>query len=98
MPIQKITTPELLIPQFNNNGKAQEIKESFSEMLGNALQDVNRNILESEKLTQDFVLGKNVELHQVVLANEQASLALQMTIQVRNKVIEAYQEIMRMQV
>ena len=42
--------------------------------------------------------GKIEDLHQVILAGEKAALALQMTLQVRNKVVEAYQELMRMQV
>jgi len=93
---------ELALPvnnQLNPGGKqATAIKNSFSGMLSEALAKVNNDLLEAEKLTQDFALGKNVELHQVIIATEQANLALQLTIQVRNKVIEAYQEITRMQV
>ena len=88
---------ELALPvnnQLNPGGKqATAIKNSFSGMLSEALAKVNNDLLEAEKLTQDFALGKNVELHQVIIATEQANLALQLTIQVRNKVIEAYQEI-----
>lgn len=81
-----------------NASKQQETKKDFSSILSDALQKVNRDILQSEKMTQDFALGKNVELHQVMIATEQANMALQLTIQVRNKIIEAYQEITRMQV
>lgn len=70
----------------------------FKSMLSEALAKVNDDLIGAEELTQDFALGKNVELHQVVIAMEQASLALQLTIQVRNKIIEAYQEVSRMQV
>lgn len=70
---------------------------NFSDVLKNYLRQVNNSLNEAEKMTQDFALGKNIELHQVVLATEQASLALQLTIQIRNKIIEAYQEVMRMQ-
>lgn len=73
-------------------------KSDFGNMLSEALAKVNDGLIGAEKLTQDFALGKNVELHQVVTATEQAHLALQLTIQIRNKVIEAYQEITRMQV
>ena len=45
-----------------------------------------------------MLTGKPVDLHQVMIAAEQAGLALQLTVQVRNKIIEAYQEISRMQV
>lgn len=76
--------------------KEGEMK-SFDDILKESLQKVNTNLLKSEKLTGEFALGKDVELHQVVLAGEQASLALQLTIQIRTKIVEAYQEIMRMQ-
>lgn len=71
---------------------------SFKDVLGAALNSVNNSLTGAEQMTQDFILGKDVELHQVILASEQASLALQLTVQIRNKVVEAYQEVMRMQV
>ncbi|PKM87220.1 MAG: flagellar hook-basal body complex protein FliE [Firmicutes bacterium HGW-Firmicutes-12] len=71
--------------------------KGFGEFLKESLNKVNSDLLTSENLTRDFALGKDVELHQVVLASEQASLALQLTIQIRTKIVEAYQEIMRMQ-
>lgn len=80
-----------------NTKKTDNVEGSFKNMLSDALTKVNDDLLGAEKLTQDFALGKDVELHQVVTATEQASLALQLTIQIRNKVQEAYQEIMRMQ-
>jgi len=76
--------------------KTDEFK-GFDEILKESLKKVNSDLLKSENLSRDFALGKDVELHQVVLASEQASLALQLTIQIRTKIIEAYQEIMRMQ-
>lgn len=96
--IQKIAGLELHNNKAIDNEESKNIKEDFGAMLNEALQDVNEKLLESQNLSEDFIMGKDVELHHVVLANEQAGLALQMTLQVRNKVIEAYQEIMRMQV
>ncbi|MCR4440979.1 MAG: flagellar hook-basal body complex protein FliE [Peptococcaceae bacterium] len=72
--------------------------KGFGEILREALNRVNEELTGAEKMSQDFALGKDIELHQVVLATERASLALQLTIQIRNKIIESYQEIMRMQV
>lgn len=76
--------------------KSQEA--GFGAILAEALGKTNASLKNAENMTRDFALGKDVELHQVVLATERATLALQLTVQVRNKVIEAYQEIMRMQV
>lgn len=82
--------------QKEEPSKIDEFK-GFDEILKESLKKVNSDLLKSENLSRDFALGKDVELHQVVLASEQASLALQLTIQIRTKIIEAYQEIMRMQ-
>jgi flagellar hook-basal body complex protein FliE len=72
--------------------------QDFGTFLNNAINNVNETQLQAEQITRDFAVGSDVELHQVVLATEKAALALQLTIQIRNKVIEAYQELMRMQV
>ncbi len=76
----------------------KENVEDFGTFLKDALGRVNASQLEAESLVHDFAVGRDVELHEVVLAMEKADLALQLTIQIKNKVIEAYQELMRMQV
>ncbi len=76
-----------------NRTKGETFKQTLQEVLGT----VDGSIKESEQMIRDFALGEDVELHQVMIAAEEANLALQLTVQVRNKVIEAYQEIMRMQ-
>lgn len=76
----------------------KENVEDFGTFLKDALGKVNASQLEAENLVHDFAVGQDVELHEVVLAMEKADLVLQLTIQIKNKVIEAYQELMRMQV
>ena len=49
-------------------------------------------------MTNKLINGENVELHEVMIAAQKASITLNATIEIRNKVIEAYQEIMRMNV
>ncbi|MDI3522242.1 MAG: flagellar hook-basal body complex protein FliE [Bacillota bacterium] len=71
---------------------------SFSQVLGEYLQQVNRLQLDAEAKTRQLVAGEDIELHQVMLAAQKAEIALELTQTLRNKVIEAYQEIMRMQV
>lgn len=77
--------------------KPSEEKSDFGGILAQMLQKTNVELLKSEKLSQDYAFGKDVELHQVVLAAEEANMALQLTVQIRNKIVEAYQEITRMQ-
>lgn len=71
--------------------------EGFGEILKNTLQDVKAAQNESDKLTGQLVTGEVQDVHEVMIAAQKASLSLQMTVQVRNKVVEAYQEVMRMQ-
>ena len=63
-----------------------------------ALNNVNALEQESAKITEDFIAGRTDNIHSVMIASEKASISLQFVMEVRNKVIEAYQEIMRMQV
>lgn len=71
---------------------------SFGEILQNALKTVNSRQMEYDTILQRHLLGEDVELHQITIAAEKAKLTLDLTIQIRNKALEAYQEIMRMQV
>ncbi len=83
---------------INSNMNEGKEKVSFSEFLNNALSDVNKLQIESEQLNEAFAMGKNDNMPQVMIAAEKADMALQFTIQIRNKILEAYQEIMRMPV
>lgn len=71
---------------------------SFGEMLKAAVQNVNSLDKESDVQTAMLIAGQTSDLHQVMIAAEKASIATQMAVQVRNKAMEAYSEIMRMQV
>ncbi|TSB46406.1 flagellar hook-basal body complex protein FliE [Alkalicoccobacillus porphyridii] len=75
-----------------------EAQKQFKTMLSDALSEVNSLQNVSSKKTEDLALGKPVELHDVMITGQKASISLQATVEVRNKVVEAYQEIMRMQV
>lgn len=69
----------------------------FGDILKKSLADVNAAQNHSEKMTSQLVTGEVKDVHEVMIASQKASLSLQMTVQVRNKVVEAYQEVMRMQ-
>ncbi|SMB93975.1 flagellar hook-basal body complex protein FliE [Thermanaeromonas toyohensis ToBE] len=77
---------------------AGELAASFQEILKEKLADLNETLQKADKLTLQYLAGDIQDIHEVMLALEQAGLALQLAVQVRNKVIEAYQEISRMQV
>lgn len=73
-----------------------ETTESFANFLNDALNEVNQAQATSEKLTAQFAAGQVRDVHSVTIASQKATILLQLTTQVRNKVIESYQEIMRM--
>jgi flagellar hook-basal body complex protein FliE len=91
-------TEQFNINSINNTTATDKKSLPFSDFLNNAISDVNKLQLESEGLNEAFAMGKNDNIHQVMIAAEKADMALQFTIQIRNKVLEAYQEIIRMPV
>jgi len=72
--------------------------ESFSEAMKRQLGEVNELQVQAEKASEALALGEADNIHEVMIRTEEAKLALEMTVQVRNKVIEAYQEIMKIQI
>ncbi|NKE05278.1 flagellar hook-basal body complex protein FliE [Bacillus selenatarsenatis] len=75
-----------------------EAQKSFSSVLKQSIENLNKAQLQSDAMTEKLARGENVDLHQVMIASQKASITLQATMEVRNKVVEAYQEMMRMQV
>ncbi|WP_246860857.1 flagellar hook-basal body complex protein FliE [Bacillus sp. REN3] len=78
--------------------KTYEAEKSFSSVLKQSIEKLNESQLRSDIMTEKLARGENVDLHQVMIESQKASITLQATLEVRNKVIEAYQEMMRMQV
>lgn len=76
----------------------QNKNNSFSSLFNDALNKVNELQLESDSYKKLLVTGDVDNLHDVTIAAEKADVALQLTLGIRNKVVEAYREIMRMQI
>ena len=72
--------------------------ESFGKFLGEMIEKVNSSQQQSDKAVQELITGETKSLHEVMIAMEKASISFQFVNQVRNKAVEAYQEIMRMPV
>lgn len=73
-------------------------QKSFVETLKDAVQSVNQLQQTADKKMEDLATGKAKSIPDVMIAAEQADIALRLMVQVRNKVIDAYQEVMKMQV
>ncbi len=68
----------------------------FQKLLQGAINGIERPRQEAAQAVEKFLTGENEEVHTTVLAAQKAELALELGLQVRNKVVQAYQEIMRM--
>lgn len=76
--------------------KPYEAQNSFASVLKKTIEEINTTQQDSAAMTQKLALGEDVDLHNVMIASQKASITLQATMEVRNKAVEAYQEIMRM--
>lgn len=71
---------------------------SFAQMLRDGVDATSDKLVEADRLVKAFALDDSVPAHQVMFAIEEARLSLEMMIQVRNRLVEGYQQIMNMQV
>ncbi len=71
--------------------------ENFSDILSDTLRNVAETESESDQGTINLLSGEDASIHETVIQTEKAELALELALQVRNKVIDAYKEIMQMQ-
>lgn len=71
---------------------------SFQQFFADAIQKTNQAQATAEDQQRQLLVGDSDNIHDVMIAMEKASLSLQLTMAVRNKVIDAYQEVMRMQI
>ncbi|HZJ84479.1 MAG TPA: flagellar hook-basal body complex protein FliE [Syntrophomonadaceae bacterium] len=83
--------------QFENSPTTKNSHSNFMSYLKTALNEVDALQKEATFSASQLILGEEENLHNTVLAYEKANLALQLTIEVRNKIVEAFQEIMRIQ-
>ncbi len=73
-------------------------QEGFGTMLDGLVSTVTAKQDAAQSITRQVLLGDSDQLHQSVIAMQEASVAFSMMVEVRNKLVESYQELMRMQV
>jgi flagellar hook-basal body complex protein FliE len=93
-------SPNLQVPEIhrpeNQNGRKAE--GGFGEILKDAISTVNELQKQSDQEIQKLMTGESQDLHTTMIAVQKADLSFQMMMQVRNKIVQAYQQIMGMQV
>ena len=96
VPITSIRTPAA-IPTLDPAGSKKSSSGEFQSALADAIGRVEQFQKNSATTIDKFLSGEDEEVHKVALATQQAEIAFDLFLQVRNKVISAYQEVMRMQ-
>ncbi len=95
MKIDSISTSQFI----ESTGQLSEkSKTSFSDVLKDSINKVGQLEKEADKEVEKLVSMDNQDIHNTMIAVEKADLTFQLMMQIRNKIIDAYQEIMRMQV
>ncbi|MGA2714395.1 MAG: flagellar hook-basal body complex protein FliE [Bryobacteraceae bacterium] len=95
LPISNIAP--ISIPSLTAPSGATGASGEFQNVLQNAIGTVQGLQNDASTAVQNFLSGQNEELHTTVLATQRAEMAFELGLQVRNKVVSAYQEIMKMQ-
>lgn len=80
------------------NPGQEKAEQGFTAYLKNSFDEVNRSIASADKSATDLAVGKNENLHEAMIGMEKAEASFKLLVQVRNRALEAYHEIMRMQV
>jgi len=86
-----------LLAGLNKQESVAEKGFNFKDMISSEMEKLNSQQVKADSLTQDFISGEVDDLHTVMIATEEARLSLELTVQIRNKVVEAYKEINNMQ-
>ena len=100
MEIAKLMPMNVAMPssQAVTSSRLEKPGESFTNYLKNSISEVNELQKAADTQTKDLAVGKSENLHQAMISLEKADTALKLLVQVRNKALEAYNQIMQMQV
>lgn len=98
--VKQVVTPDSVSSPFSTpgaTGAAGDSASLFRSLLSDSIQQVqNRNAV-ADQTVQQFLTGDTQDLHEVAIATQKAELGFEFFLQTRNKVVQAYQEVMRMQ-
>lgn len=98
MAIQSIGTNSILNNlNISNTTEEKTNGTSFSNVLSDAISKVNDSEVNANNKIESLIKGEDVEMHEVMLVMQESVLSLQALIEVRNKTVEAYQEISKLQ-
>lgn len=85
------------LPAMDNTLVTKSMASSSTSFL-DGIQQLNRQVVNAETALQSFAAGATMSTHELMIAMEQAKMTMQIAVEVRNRIVDAYQEITRMQV
>ena len=97
MRINGFVPDDSIFKNVGNNENKIENESSFGDVFKGALDKLNEKQVQADDITNRFVMGEDIEVHEMMLATEEAEMSLQLAVQMRNKIVEAVQELTRMQ-
>jgi len=96
MSLNIASLPSIVPPEVESLAPPSAAGGSFSDVLSSAINEVEGAHNDANQSIQRFLSGEGDDLHSTILSSQRADLEFQMFMQVRNKVVSAYQEIMKM--
>ncbi|MBK5240400.1 flagellar hook-basal body complex protein FliE [Clostridium sp.] len=93
-----INNAKIINESQKNDVENKSENSGFLDTLKEKLSEVNDKQLEADDITQKFIKGEEEDIHKVMLSTEEAKLSLELAVQIRNKLVEAYQEFNGMQI
>ena len=85
------------IKPFNPTTTSESGNNDFLSMLKGKLDGINDSQVAADKVTESFIKGDETDIHKVMLSTEEAKMSLELAVQIRNKLVEAYQTLNGMQ-
>ncbi len=95
-----ISSLQNILPEADASKKMEAEKSSspFSDYVKQSLADVNRQMLDADQAIDDLATGKNQDIHNTMISMQKAEISFELVMQIRNKLMAAYDEIRRMSI
>ena len=96
-----VASEGMAIREMKENGLPQQSQDStrtFSQIMRDSVEQVNQYQSQADTAVKELLAGRTKNIHETLLTIERADASLKLAMQVRNKILDAYREIMRMQV
>lgn len=98
MRINEFTPDMSIFNSMDEKNSKESTLGSFADVLNSKLDEVNAAQVNSDKVTESFIKGEGPDVHEVMIASTEAQMSMELAVQLRNKFVEAYQELSRTQV